>query len=71
MPVRFKGQREAQARQCQGRGLRGHRGACGLFILSKMGALEGSEVIRRITGRCTTESCGEARIEASTTGGSA
>lgn len=29
MPLRLKGQREGQARQCQGRSLRGHRGACG------------------------------------------
>lgn len=40
-----------------------------LFILSKMGALEGSEVVGRITGCCTVESCGEVRVEAATVAG--
>lgn len=39
------------------------------FILSKMGTLECSEVIERITGCCIVESCGEARVEAATIGG--
>lgn len=39
------------------------------FILSKMGALEGSEVIGRIIGCCTVDSCGEVRVEAATVGG--
>lgn len=40
-----------------------------LFIRSKMGALECSEIIERITGCCIAESCGEARVEAATMGG--
>lgn len=38
------------------------------FLLSKMGALEGSEVIGRIAGCCIVKSCGEARVEAATIG---